>query len=124
MVFLLSRQLRLPKPDNTFPVPTQLQTGSKPTQVVLNIGAATNRLNAAPNVLEEGMFGVFQPVVHPASIAVLFYQASALHQLQVSAGIRLRNLQCVNELADAKAFFESQQAARKTEPQTVAQRVK
>jgi len=81
MVSLLSRQLRLPKPNNTFPIPAQLYTGAEPPQVVLNIRAATNRLDAATNILEERMFGVFQPVIHPSAVAVLFHQARRFHQL-------------------------------------------
>lgn len=58
MVSLLSRQLLLPKPDNALAVPPQLHPRAEPPQVLLEVGAAANRLDAAPNVLEERVLRV------------------------------------------------------------------
>lgn len=90
----------------------------------MNVGAAANRLDAAANVFEERMVGVFEPVVDPPPIAVFFDQARALHQLQVSAGVRLRHVQCIHELADAQAFLDCQEAAGDPQTEAVAQRTK
>ena len=121
MVGLLSRQLLLPKPDNTFTASAQLQTGAEPPQILLDIGATANRLDAAANVLEERVLRVLKPVINPPAITVLFHQARALQKLEMSAGVRLRHVQRIDELADAKTFFDGQQAASKPQPQTVTQ---
>ena len=66
------------------------------------------------------MVSVFQPVVDPPPIAVLFDQARALHQLQVSAGVRLQHAQGIYELADAQPFFDCQEAAGEAQAEAVA----
>jgi hypothetical protein len=104
MLSLLSQQLRLLKANNTFPAPTELQTGAEPPQIVLDISTAANRLNAAANVLEERMVGILEPVVHPSPIAVFFDQPCVFHQLQMPARIRLRHLQSFDQLANAQTF--------------------
>jgi hypothetical protein len=81
MVSLLSRQLLLPKPNNTFAAPAQLQPRPEPPQVLLDVSTAANCLDAAPNAFEKGMFRVFEPVIYPSAITVLFNEACRFHQL-------------------------------------------
>jgi hypothetical protein len=46
--------------------------GSRP-QVLLHIGTATDRLNAAVNVVEERMLGVSEPVIDPPAISLFLH---------------------------------------------------
>lgn len=89
MVTLLSRHLRAPYSDYTLAAPAELQARPEPPQVLLDIGTTTDRLDAAANVVEERMLGIFKLVIDPPAIALLFHQARRLHQLQVSTSVRL-----------------------------------
>ncbi len=111
MVGLLSRRGSAPKPYDTPAAPAELQARPEPPQVLLDIGATTDRLDAAANVVEERVLGVPKPVIDPPAVSLLFYQARSPHQLEVSAGVRLRHLQRLNELTHAKTFLDRQQAA-------------
>jgi len=73
MMSLLSRQLLLPKPNNAFATLPQLESRPEPAQVLLDVGTAANCLDATANVLEKRMFRIFEPVIHPPSLAVLFH---------------------------------------------------
>ena len=89
MVGLLSRRESAPKPYDTSAVPPELQTRPEAPQVLLDIGTATDGLNTTTNVLEKRILGIFKAVIDPPAIPLLFHEVRRLHQLQVSARVRL-----------------------------------
>lgn len=123
MAVLLSRRRSAPKPYDTSSVPPEFQTRPQPSQVLLDIGTTTDSLDTATYVLEQRILGVFQTVINPPTISVLFHEVCRLHELQVPACVRLRDLERLDQLADAKTFFDCQQATSKAQTEAVAQRV-
>lgn len=123
MAVLLSRRESAPKPYDASAVPPEFQTRPEPSQILLDIGTTTDSLNAAPYVLEQRILGIFKAVIDPPAIPLLFDEVRRLHQLQVSARVRLRDPERLNQLAHANTFFDRQQAARKAQPEALTKRV-
>jgi hypothetical protein len=89
----------------------------------LDVSTATDRLDAAANVLEEGVLGILKSVINPSTVTLLVHQARRLHKFQVPAGIRLRHFECVDEFAHANTFRDRQQTTCQAEPQSVTERI-
>lgn len=112
-----------PNPYDTSAVPPEFQTRPEAPQVLLDIGTATDGLNTTTNVLEKRILGIFEAVICPATISLLFHKVRRLHQLQVPARVRLRDLERLDEFAHAKTVLGREQAAGKPQPKTVTKGV-
>ncbi len=126
MVGLLSRRFLAPygclNPYYTLAIPAQLQASSEPPQVLLDVSATTNLLDATVDAVENRMVKTFEPVIDPAAFALLFHQTGGLHQPQVLADIGLRGLKGVHHLANAETASSNHQATGQAQTQTLPQR--
>src|SRR5256885_11328943 len=65
--------IRRPPRSTLFPYTTLFRS-----QVLLDIGTTTDRLDAAANVLKERVFGILKPVIDPSTVPLLVHQARRL----------------------------------------------
>src|SRR5207247_3722660 len=110
--------------EHALPVSPQVETRAQAAHVFLDVGTTTDSGNARADAVEQGMVGLAQAVVHPATLAPLLHKPGRLEHLEVPGDVGLGLIQGIDELAYARARRHCEQAAREAQPDAIPKRSK